>query len=43
MSQENIEFMRAAYETWNSGDTDAFSVPASPKRPEQDSNLRPTP
>jgi ketosteroid isomerase-like protein len=25
MSQENIEFMRAVYETWNSGDMDAFS------------------
>jgi hypothetical protein len=24
MSQENIEFMRAVYETWNSGDMDAF-------------------
>jgi ketosteroid isomerase-like protein len=24
MSQENIQFMRAAYETWNSGDMDAF-------------------
>ena len=25
MSQENIEFMRAAYETWNAGDMHAFS------------------
>ena len=24
MSQENIQFMRAAYEAWNSGDMDAF-------------------
>ena len=25
MSQENIQFMQAAFETWNSGDMDAFS------------------
>ena len=25
MSQENIEFIRRVYETWNSGDMDAFS------------------